>query len=98
MSRFVFLVAAGCAIAACSPAGAQGLSGPHAAQARQACASVGFNTSEAPFAYCVMSLEQTAAEADQTAMTEEARQACIGTGQKPGTPAFANCVLDREGY
>jgi hypothetical protein len=96
MSRTMLLLAAASVVAVCAGAQAQGLTGPHAADARRACATMGLNTSEAPFIYCVISLNESAAQMDQAALTQGDRNACFARGMKSGTPAFANCVLDRE--
>jgi hypothetical protein len=98
MSRAIMVAALALTAAICSGCSqAQTTTGAaHLAQARKACASIGLNTSEAPFVYCVMSLRQTAALKDAALQVEQGREACFKAGLKPGTPAFANCVLDHQ--
>ena len=66
------------------------------AQERQACGQLGLDPSEAPFADCMRSMDQTLAQMDQTNMVERNRGTCAKEGLQPGTSAFAVCVVKLE--
>jgi hypothetical protein len=81
-----------------------GLALPSAAAAQNAnservanaCAGMGLNPSEAPFAFCEMSLRDDVAAIGHAHRTALEWRACAKKGYHYGTVGFANCVLDRE--
>ena len=95
MTRFITILIASCAVAACSGYGGAALAGPHAADARNACRDIGLSPTTIQYVDCVGSLEQTAAEVDAQARADRASAECLRQELAPGTAAFANCVLDR---
>lgn len=99
MTRLYLGLIAAAAFAAAAPIG------PAAATdmttVRTACAALGLNPSEAPFAYCVQSLEASApseasaaAPAAATAISGRytAEDACVAIGLNPATARFSYCV------
>src|ERR1700691_1064418 len=69
---------------------------PYAARVASACASMGLNPSEAPYAFCEMSLQDGVAAVAEARNIGVARRSCARNGYRVGTPSFANGVLDRE--
>lgn len=94
MSRFMAIVVATCAVAACS-GHAPAIAGPHAVDARNACHNIGLGPNDSEYFDCVGSLEQTAAQLDAQARADQAGAECSRQKLQPGTAAFAHCVLDR---
>lgn len=95
--RFMTILVACCAVAACSGYGGAAIAGPHTAEAQHACQKIGLHPNNVEYFNCVQSLEQTAAEVDGQARAEQASAACLNDKLSPGSAAFANCVLDRVG-
>lgn len=75
---------------------AQAAANPYAARIARACESMGLNPSEAPYAFCEMSLEDSSAAITSAQADAVARRACARSGLRIGSAALANCVLDRE--
>lgn len=96
MSRYVFVFVAAACLMAYSGAMPQAAALAGDARVQRACAGMGLNPSEAPFAYCVMSLGETAASLTTALRINQERHECGRLGYHPGTSIFANCVLDRE--
>ncbi len=96
MSRHIIAFVAAACLVASSGAMAQTAALGGNARVQRACAEMGLNPSEAPFAYCVMSLGETAASLTTALRIDRERHECGRRGYHPGTPSFANCVLDRE--
>jgi hypothetical protein len=69
---------------------------PTGGRAHAACAQMGLNSSEAPFADCLISLRRSARATTAVAEVSADRSACGQQGLQPGTAAFANCVLDKQ--
>jgi hypothetical protein len=114
MSRLFFGVAIATLAAACASA-APSDSATRNVQEEQihsACASLGLNPSEAPFAYCMRSLRASAPAQPATAAVTPAsvaytpngvlpsraaeRQACSIIGLDPATAQFAACVANLD--
>jgi hypothetical protein len=90
MLRYIFLFVA----AGLIPTAA--VAQPYTARVAQACASMGLTPSEAPYAFCEMSLRDNVAAVAEARGIGAARRQCAGKGYRIGTPSFANCVLDRD--
>jgi hypothetical protein len=69
---------------------------PAGGQVANACTGMGLNPSEAPYAFCAMSLQDVAASAADARRISMERRECARHGYRIGTASFANCVLDRE--
>jgi hypothetical protein len=69
---------------------------PSNGRVANACASMGLNPSEAPYAFCAMSLQDVVASETDARRISVARRECARHGYRIGTASFANCVLDRE--
>lgn len=95
MLRIGLLFAAAIGVSAASEAMAQGGYNLDERTVAQACAGLGLNPSEAPYAFCELSLQDSAASVERARSTDLARRACAGEGHV-GAASFANCVLDRE--
>ncbi len=96
MLRIGLLFAAVVGVSAGSGAMAQASYNPDERAVAQTCASLGLNPSEAPYAFCELSLQDSAASVERARSTGVARRACAREGHRIGTASFANCVLDRE--
>jgi hypothetical protein len=96
MLRWIFFYAVAVGISVSSGATAQTAPRFYAKQIANACEGLGLDPSEAPYAFCAMSLQDAAAGVEQAHNIGVARRVCARKGYRVGTPAFANCVLDRE--
>lgn len=94
--RVGLLFAAAIEVSAASGVMAQSAHNPGEAAVAGACAGLGLNPSEAPYAFCKMSLEDSVAAVAQARAIDVARRVCARKGYRVGTASFANCVLDRE--
>jgi hypothetical protein len=95
MSRAIALAALVLAVSVGATIEAKAQANDLDAQARAACARMGLNVSEAPFAYCVIGLRQSAGQSAAAMRVQQVRQACYSGGLRPGTPAFSDCVIRR---
>jgi hypothetical protein len=94
MLRWIFLFIFVVGIATTSEAMAQTVSSSR--QIATACEGMGLNPTEAPYAFCEMSLQDSVAGVARAHDIGVARRVCAHDGYRPGTASFANCVLDRE--
>jgi hypothetical protein len=104
MSRFTLIVAALGLLAACSGSVSGVAASLQHAQTQAACASAGLDPSEAPYVYCVMSLEQSGAALPAGGRAvpapapaigtpyNQAETACGNLGFAPASAGYANCV------
>jgi hypothetical protein len=96
MLRWIFISTLAAGLSVASGAMAQTASTSYGRQIANACEGLGLDPSEAPYAFCAMSLQDAAAGAEQPHDIGVARRVCARNGYRVGTPAFADCVLDRE--
>jgi hypothetical protein len=80
-----------------NPADAQSSTPERSAEVAQICRdTMGLNPANSDYEMCRLSLLQTIASLDKTALRERDRAACAQRGLALNTRAFATCVVDAE--